>query len=132
MPRPWGPAPHLREGPLSLVARGGRPGVWAEPRVKAKVPLMSGGYRSLCSCLRKSSALSDPTSSSKAIFSSCNRQRPSEVRAASPGSRARPEAWQGHPPEGQQDVPEGQQDAQGPLIMVSAAARLRNLVLRHA
>lgn len=70
---PWGPAPYLKEGPLSLVARGGRPGVWAEPRVSAKVPLISGGYRSLCSCLRKSSALSDPTSSSKTIFSSCVR-----------------------------------------------------------
>lgn len=33
----------LREGPLSLVARGCRPGVLAEPRVKAKVVLTSGG-----------------------------------------------------------------------------------------
>lgn len=76
------PAPHLREGPLSLVARGGRPGVCPEPRVKAKVLLISSGYRSLCSCLRKSSAFSDPTSSSKAIFSSCVRHKASEVWAA--------------------------------------------------
>lgn len=71
----WDPTPYLNEGPLlSLATRGGRPGVWAEPNVNAKVPLISGGYRSLCSCLRKSSALSDPTSSSKAIFSSWVRQ----------------------------------------------------------
>lgn len=73
--QPLGPSSHLMEGPLSLVARGCRPGVWAEPREKAKVVLTSCGYRSLCSCLRKSSALSDPTSSSKAIFSSCGRHR---------------------------------------------------------
>lgn len=71
---PLGPVPYLKEGPLSLLARGGRLGVWAEPRLSANVPLMSGGYRSLCSCLRKSSALSDPTSSSNAIFSSCVRE----------------------------------------------------------
>lgn len=70
LPWLWDPTPYLREGPLSLATRGDRPVVWAEPSVKAKVPLISGGYRSLCSCLRKSSALSDPTSSSKAIFSS--------------------------------------------------------------
>ena len=70
---PLGPVPYLKEGPLSL-ARGGRPGVWAEPRLSANVPLTSGGYRSLCSCLRKSSALSDPTSSSNAIFRSCVRR----------------------------------------------------------
>lgn len=44
----------------------------------------------MCSCLRKSSALSDPTSSSKAIFSSCGRHRPQ--RSGWPLGLATPEA----------------------------------------
>lgn len=75
MPGLWDPVLYLNEGPLSLVTRGGLPGVRAEPSVNAKVALMSGGYRSLWSCFRKSSALSDPTSSSKAIFSSWVRKK---------------------------------------------------------
>lgn len=42
MPGLWDPVLYLNEGPLSLVTRGGLPGVRAEPSVNAKVALMSG------------------------------------------------------------------------------------------
>lgn len=133
-PRPWGPAPYRREGPLSLVVRGGRPGACVGSSVKAKVPLMSGGYRSLCSCFRKSSAPSEPASSSKAILSSCARQealRDLGTRGSGPGHRGlRAKAGDPLGP-GRGRPPKRRWARTGALLTPRATSRLRDLVLHQ-